>query len=452
MKIYLGKRCIIRIITFSIAIIATIIAFIIINSVNTKQLKTALENNYLESIELLSSSTDNINNTLSKGIYAGSPEMLAELSSKLWHDCALAKSALSHIPMGETQLDKTNKFLSQVGNYSISIAQTAQRGNSLSQNEYNNLMELSDFSDELKKEIWELEQKIQSGQVKLKEVFDDIKGVNTITSPAITEGFSSMEEGFENYPTLIYDGPFSDHIMQKQPEMLKNKVGIDKDKALLIASQKTDIPIDKLFFSDEEKSTMPSYRFEGSLEKENLCVSITKQGGYLSYFLKSRNISRQSLTPDDAIKSANSFLEHLGLTDMKNTYYEIYNNICTINYATVQGGKTIYTDLIKVSVALDTGEIVGYDARGYLVNHKDRQSVSPLRTKEEAQNILSPYLTVKSSNIAIIPTKGQNEVTCYEFACKTPKNQDVLVYVNVLDLKEEQILLLYKSKDGILTM
>ena len=40
---------------------------------------------------------------------------------------------------------------------------------------------------------------------------------------------------------------------------------------------------------------------------------------------------------------------------MKESYYVINNNICTINYAYVQDGAVCYSDLVKVGVALDSG-------------------------------------------------------------------------------------------------
>ena len=57
---------------------------------------------------------------------------------------------------------------------------------------------------------------------------------------------------------------------------------------------------------------------------------------------------------------------------MKESYYVINNNICTINYAYVQDGAVCYSDLVKVGVALDSGEIVSFSATGYLMNHHTR--------------------------------------------------------------------------------
>ena len=71
---------------------------------------------------------------------------------------------------------------------------------------------------------------------------------------------------------MIYDGPFSDHILEKEPLMLKGQQEFSQERALekaIRASGNTDLGI-----SEEEGGKMPSYVFtEGSTT-----VSVTKHG------------------------------------------------------------------------------------------------------------------------------------------------------------------------------
>ena len=96
------------------------------------------------------------------------------------------------------------------------------------------------------------------------------------------------------------------------------------------------------------------------------------------------------------------------------TYYETVYNTLTINFAGVQNGVTLYTDLIKVSVALDNGEILGLDARGYITNHTKRTFNESLVSIEEAQKNLSPLLEGKGGSEALVPTEGPKEALCYD--------------------------------------
>ena len=102
-------------------------------------------------------------------------------------------------------------------------------------------------------------------------------------------------------------------------------------------------------------------------------------------------------------------------------------------------------------MALDNGEIVFYEARGYIMNHSARTFNSPNYTREQAAEVLSPYLKIEGVRQALIPSGGLEELLCYEFACVGDKGEDVLVYVNTATLNEENILILLKTDGGTLT-
>ena len=59
-----------------------------------------------------------------------------------------------------------------------------------------------------------------------------------------------------------------------------------------------------------------------------------------------------------------------------------------------------YPDLIKVSVALDNGGIVEYDASGFLMNHTERDLAAASLTADEARENVSPYLTPDEGRLA----------------------------------------------------
>ena len=138
---------------------------------------------------------------------------------------------------------------------------------------------------------------------------------------------------------------------------------------------------------------------------------------------------------------------------MKESYYVINNNICTINYAYVQDGAVCYPDLIKVSVALDNGSVVLFDACGYLMNHTARTLPPAQLSAEQAAEKLSPALTPRGdAKTAVIPTSGGNEACCYEFKCTGTDGETVLVYIDTQTGLERQVLILLQSDGGVLTI
>lgn len=445
------RRNLIRICSFAIAIGATLavrnVQLMRQNTINTR----ALEYSYMRAVEELSTATDNINNTLEKELYAGTADMHEELSAKLWRESSAAKSALSQLPVEELQLENTNKFLSQVGNYALSIAEKIRDGKDITPQEYRNLEKLHDYSKQMCDDMWDLESSISSGEISFAKVKNEISTTGDKTkAPTVTEGFTEFEEGFDSYPTLIYDGPFSDNILEQNPRMTKNASKVTQDKALEKASLALGINSTDLSLSTEEGGKMPSWVFAD--KDGTVSCAVTKNGGYISYFLKSRQVNKSSISKTDALASAKKFLDNLGINSIKETYYEEIDGSLTVNYAYNDNGICCYTDLIKVSVAMDNGEILGYDARGYIVNHQERKYQDKKISVLDAQKKVSPMLKVLSRELAVIPSNGKNELLCYEFKCEAKNGKHVIVYINAYSGKEEQILILFESESGTLAM
>lgn len=443
----LTKRGMIRLCTIPLAAIAALSAkdYMLTKSVQRSQYR--IENNYSRAVEELASSCDSISSILEKQLYAGSSDMQRSLAADLYRDAYVAKAALSQLPVAELDLENTYKFLSQVGNYSLSLSKKLASGQRLSDEEYKNILSLYNFSTRLCEDMWNLEGEIAGGELSL----SDAKEISYQGEPPhITEGFTDFEGGFDEYPKLIYDGPFSDNIMERTPKMTEEADEVEESFALQKAATALDVDPSDLTQSSQVDGKMPGWRFSDA-NNEAFC-EVTKQGGYISYFLNMRNVDTKRLDPQTAEQKARDFLDYLGVESMETTYYEINNNVMTVNFCYLDTDKRVYPDLIKVSVAMDNGDILGFDARGFLVNHSQREYPQRLCSINRAKQEISPKLEITAQNIAVIPTDGMNEKLCYEFACKAPSGRNVLVYINAETAKEEQILILLESESGTLAV
>ena len=164
-----------------------------------------------------------------------------------------------------------------------------------------------------------------------------------------------------------------------------------------------------------------------------------------------RDVTAEILSNEEADSKEKEYLEKRGYTNMKETYYLKQEGIMTINYAYVQDGVVMYPDLIKVKVALDNGDILGVETTGYLNNHTVRNISNVKITKEEAKKTLNSQLNIESEGMAVIPTEWQTEILCYEFKGKVD-DTEFLVYINAENGREEDILVIKDTPNGILTM
>jgi len=450
MTFKITKRAIIRIVSFAVAIILVSSLLIYNYATETQQSRRTLQNHYMQSVDNLSTYAQNINSDLTKILYAKTPALLSQLSAQVWRETGFAKDALDTLPIEYLKLQNTNKLLSQVGDYCVSLSKSFSQGQPITKENRQNLEKLSGYCDTMLRDIITVADSLKTGSINLTKVSKSIKNNfnEQPATPTVAEGFADLEEGFTAYPTLIYDGPFSDNIMQKEPERLKGESNVSRGKAKEKAAKVAMMNIGELKDLSDEDSRMPSYRFGN----DKVDTSITKQGGLISYMLKSRLVSDAKLTTAQAQDKARTYMDSLGIGVLESSYYEISNNIATFNYAYKQDDIVIYTDLIKVGVALDNGEIMSFDARGYIVNHKKRDIKTPKYNKEDCMESVSDFLQIEKSRLVVIPSGGLSEVLCYEYKCRTQDKKDILVYVNANTRIEEQILILLISDNGVLTL
>lgn len=444
MRLTISVRNLARILSFALAGVLVAFGFSLESRAEARRWRLILESGYARSLGELSANLTNIATDLEKCRYIGTPSQLAHLSARVWKESGSAKGALGSLPTGELHLDTAYRFLSQAGDYAMALSKDVLAGGELSDQDRANgeallqtAVSLRDYVDDT---IW----KYRSGQLSSRQIMAGDAG-----AAAVSAGFENLEDTVTGYPTLIYDGPFSDHLLNRTPAMLQGIRPVSELAAAKAAATAAALAPEELRRQDDENSAMPSYIFCA----RELCVGVTKAGGYVSYLIDGREIGDERLRQDAIFQRAEQFLSSLGLEGMRATYYEKADNICTINYAATQDDAILYTDLVKVGVALDDGSIVYYDARGYLMNHRQRELEQPALTAKDASASISPMLNITSSRLAVIPTPGQNEVLTYEFSAtaKDDPAQQVLVYVNASTGAEENILLLIRTPGGTLT-
>ncbi len=436
------------------AVLALIIIAIgvwgIYNYNSRRALKLSIESQYQRAFHELVGYVDGIETQLHKAGLAGSSAQLASISAEIFRQSTAAKASLGQLPTSTIQLDNTAKFLSQVGDYTYVLSQNMINGTNVSEEDYENLESLTEYAASLNSSLAEIQNGIYDGSVSFtaeKQGYNVAEAANDIFT-----NLENVEKSFEEYPSLIYDGPFSEHIENQQSVMLENEKEItvdeayDKAKAFL-----GDKGAGLTFESNTSNSLIDAYTFVSYDDEREICICVTKRGGYVNYFLDSRAVNEEKLNFSEAIKSAEKFLEGHGMKSLVSSYYDKAGNVATVNFAYIQDGVICYSDLIKVRIALDNGEILGMEAHGYLMNHKEREFPEIKLSENEAREKVNPHLGIDSVSLAYIPKDNLEEVLCYEFQ-GIYNGRNFIIYINAENGREERILMLIESENGILTV
>ena len=398
----------------------------------------------------------NVENYLAKSIISSSAENGAKTLMHVWREANLAQAYLSQLPISSNELNNTAKFLNQVSEYSYSLATKCINNEDITDEELNNLQNLYDYSTNLNGILEQLVNDMLLGNISWSELTKDTdialaQQVDNLSSSS----FSNLENNFGEYEGLIYDGAYSEHIESTTKKGLTGEE-VSEEEAKNIAKNIIGENRIKEIVSNGliENGNIVVYDFSVKIndgdDNNPMSISISKIGGHVVFMNFNREILENKLSQDDANNIGKEFLEHIGFYNMKETYYLNQGNAVTINYAYEQEGVIIYSDLIKVKIALDNGEILGIETTGYLNNHEERSFPTTKISEEEAKEKLNPNLEITSSGLAVIPTEWKTEIFCYEFKGKV-NDTDFLVYINAENGKEENILVIIDTPNGILT-
>ncbi len=442
-----NRRKTVRIISFLTALVTVLGIWGVVSSFNLAVAKRQIKASDERALTQLGTYLDDINLNLQKSMYCKSSNMLSDVSTELWRSSSSAKESLSEITDSNTEVSDIYKFLSQVGEYTLSINKKIAANEKLSKTETENLKKLLRYSEKLSENVNTLIRQQEDGLLDFEQVKTTLQNSHTERKYLGNE-LNDANQSLNDYPTLIYDGPFSDHINNKESVLIKNMKNISEDKARKIAADFMGIKENGIKLLSKTENNMSTFNFHNA----DYSVSVTQKGGIVSSFMTSQYASEIKMTTKQAIKKATQFLKEKGYEKIKESYYSTSDGICTINFSYYDKGITYYTDLIKVSVALDDGKITAFDATGYIMNHKTRSVPDGVKyDMEEAKKFVKNDLKIKSYKKAFIPTEWETEEYVYEYHCVAADKKEVLVFIDPVTGYEKDILILLYSDGGVLT-
>lgn len=443
----MSKRKKIRIISFLsfILICLAILIFSLINQVN--YYKNATNNNYQHAFSEFVSNFDEMNTALEKSVYSRSPEMLAAVCTQVYGKAQSAQMALGSLPFSSEALGETASFVSKVGDYSFTISKNAASGVT-DESSFEILEALSDNAADISAKLREMYADISSGSLTIYDMNEksyEISNVDEkLVDDSLLDTFKGMENEFPEVPSLIYDGPFSDDVDTGSFSLLEEFKELTYDQAGEIAAEVTGYT--DLEQSGEINGQIKIYTFENNAIR----MEITAKGGYIYNIKSFANSNSENIDRETALASAQWYLDKLGYHDMQPTYHMIQNNEIIINFAYSEDEYICYPDLIKVTVSLETGDVMDIDAAGYIRNHKDRDIPEEKYDISTCRELVPDSLKIIGEDKSIIPSYGKKEVYCYEFKCENDEGKHYIIYVSTQSGKQEDILILIEDETGTL--
>lgn len=432
--------------------------YAILMTLERQDYRNYLQGEYSKNLYELINNIENIEDNLGKSAVVNSKEHSMMIFQDIYKDATAANDKLNSLPIPVEVTQDTTKFLSQVGDYSYTLVKTNSDGREITDEEYKTIERLEEQSNKLKNQLSNVLADINQGDIKWDEIRKKITGVMAAEKQNfLSEKFEEVKKQVVDYPALIYDGPFSDNVLDIKPKVNELKEISEEEAKKVVSSILDKNSVEKIETRKTEgNQKIPAYSFtvsmKGRAKGENVVVEVSKHGGKVIYLLDNRGYSSPTIDAEKAVDIGKKYLEKLGYKDMKETYKMSYEDNVIVNYIHIVDDTSVYPEQIKVKIALDDGSITGLEAEKYLVAFdSDRKIPTPKITESEAAKAVSKRLKVNSVKLAIVPTETNKEVLCYEFA-GTNHNSDYIVYVNAETGKTQKILKVINTPNGKLTI
>ncbi len=433
--------------------------FAILMTLERTDYRNYLQSQYSKNMYELIDNVQNIRTNLAKSAVTGSREQSIVVFEEIFRNSAMADDELNSLPISQETTAETSKFLSQVGDFCYTLAKASTEGKDLTDGDYKTIENLKQQSLTLEDSLKKVSDDINSGNVKWGEIRKKASGVFASEKEAnISDKFKNIQKQVVQYPALIYDGPFSDNVMQIVPKISSEKAvsaqAAEKTARAVIGNERI---ASLQLQSGQGSSTIDSYRYIAEIKgrndkKQNIICEISKRGGRVVYLIDSKNIGEPTIDVQKAIDKGTRYLSEIGYKNMKSTYTLSYENSAVISYVYQQDNVTVYPDQIKLKVSLEDGSIIGIESEKYLVSHVENRTLpKPKISADEAKKKVGKRLNITSVKQAIIPAETNKEVLCYEFSGNY-NGDNFIVYINAETGYEQRIIQIINTPNGTLTI
>ncbi len=401
------------------------------------QLENIYKKNYYELVDTVNTADMNI----SKLLASNNQDYQAKMLSDVAQGAKEMQSNIASLPLSSDNIVESVRFINQMSGYAQVLQEKLASGGELTESDLSTLNDMHESLTEMKKYLNQMSERM-------------IYGYNILSESSRINGdydnfsldFAQIQSDDTQYPTMIYDGPFSDSVVNQKVKGLQGNE-ISKEEAYKIVDSFFK-NIASLQYQGQTNGKFNTYNFSIlNTDNQKIYVQVTKIGGKILTVSGNVESDVKNIDYQQAEKIALDFAKENGIEDATVVWHEELNDQTYFNIAPKQKNIILYPDLVKVKIDLENGNVIGYDAMSYWLNHTDRALSSASVTVEVAKANVDSSFEVKNERLVLAPLDYNREVLCWEFECER-NGATYYIYINANTNVEENILKVVKTSDG----
>lgn len=398
------------------------------------------ENTYQRAFHELTYHVDLLHDKIGSSLAMNSKDRLSPQLVEIWRLTSEAHANVGQLPLSLLPFNKTEEFLSNIGDFTYRVAVRDLDKDPLTEQEITSLENLYKQSGEIKNELREVQHIVLNNHLRWMDVQLALATQDEQADNKIIDGFKTVEEKVEGYTegnanTLTGDHTTKEHeyIFLNDKKLSEQEI-LERSKKIFNIKKENDLVITK----SGEGSDVPIYTVSYQNEQKNAYMDLTEQGGHPITLLVDRPLKEKKLSLNDGLEKAEEYLEQYDFDHMTIFQSSEYENVGVYSFLYNEDGIRIHSDSVDVKVGLDNGDILGFSAKNYFMNHRERDITEPTISVEEAKDKVNDAVEIQEEFLAIIDNDIGEEVLVYEFLGIL--NDDTYrIFINAMDGTEEKV-------------
>ncbi|WP_077621712.1 germination protein YpeB [Sediminibacillus massiliensis] len=398
------------------------------------------ENTYQRSFHDLSYHMDLLHEKIGTTLAMNTRSQLSPQLADIWRLTSEASTDVGQLPLALLPFNKTEEFLSDIGDFSYKAAIRDLDKEPLSENEVKSLQTLYQQSGEIKNELRKVQHVVLDNNLRWMDVQLALSTNDQQADNTIVDGFKTVEKTVKGYsegnfgPTLTGTSKENHKFQNLQGEKISENQARKRARDLFDVGEDVEITVTKT----GDGAQIPMYSASYQKDGKNGYLDISEKGGHPLSLMVNREVKEQKISLNEAMEKAGDYMNKLQLDGMEVFQSSQYDNVGVFNFLFKQDEVRIYPDSVQVKVALDNGDILGISARDFFMNHQERKIEEPGLSVSEAEETVNPNVQIQEHSLAVIENDMTEEVLVYEFL-GTLENDTYRIFINANTGEEERV-------------
>ncbi|MEO4053187.1 PepSY1/2 domain-containing protein [Solibacillus sp. CAU 1738] len=374
-------------------------------------LERAVHAHYTNELANASEKLSLLHTTIAQSMLFQDEKALHNELDTIWRVSNDMRNSISRLPLHQ---DVANEWMRYLGR----ISEEAKNADSLKDaNKWREKMTVVNGNLHALTEEWEVATANYFQQDGDFSKWSKVTNVETANSP-----FATMSVNLKSFNETDFPLTASESDYQKKRE-LKNLMDEPISKTEAIEKFKMYFPkIDDATITvtkSHDDAAYPFYHVQFVRGSRIGYADITEKGGHILSFLLERPISKDVLSHEEILESAQKFMKKAGFEDTEVTEARENHEAWHFVFTRKVDDALVYPDSVHVKVAKDNGEILGINAMEYIQKETiNKQSENPIDWKQ----FFGEGVIIEDEKKIYTENDRYDLRLCYEVIARLPNN------------------------------